>query len=69
MTFDGTEYTIERGVVKHRVSGGWTSEGNLPTDSHGGARSLDVVGGKLIVYCGDGTEYEKRGSSHGWSRR
>lgn len=69
MYFDGNEYTIERGVVKHKVSGGWSSENNLPTSDHGGARMLDVADGRLIVYCADGTEYEKKGKSHGWCRR
>lgn len=69
MIFEGIEYTIEKGVVKHKVSGGWAPENNLPTNDHKGAKSLDVVAGQLIVYCADGTEYLKRGKSHGWIKR
>lgn len=70
MKFDGNDYTIDKGVVKHAVgASGWGSEPNLPTAQHGGARSLDVAGGILVVTCEDGTQYTKRGRSHGWTKK
>lgn len=73
MIFDGTDYMIDRGQVKHCISGGWSSECNLPVSSHGGPRMLDVVvdgclGETLLCYCQDGTVFQKRHNC-GWSRR